>query len=364
MTAKVYYDLREQLNQYSLGFPSTESGVEIKILEKLFSEEEAELYLNLSMMLEAPEAIAQRVGRDAAEVAGLLESMFEKGLIFRIKKSDAPKYGAVPFVVGSYEYQAKNMDREFAELFEQYFLEDLARQGIGQTPPLRTIPVSQSISHSWPVAPYEDVRKLFEGRDKIAVAKCICRMQQDLLDKGCEKPQEVCFQFGSHAQYYVDKGMARFITKEEALGIIDRCDQEGLVPQPFVSQDAGGMCNCCGDCCGILRAIKLHPKPAEQVLTNYYMDVDTDACSGCETCVDRCQMEAIEVGDDSVAHVNRDRCIGCGLCVTTCPSDAAKLIAKPASDRQIPPETARGYIMQLAAARGTSLIPIKITKNS
>ena len=158
--------------------------------------------------------------------------------------------------------------------------------------------------------------------------------------------------------------MARFITKEEALGIIDKCDEEGLVPQPFVSQDAGGMCNCCGDCCGILRGIKMHPKPAEQVLTNYYVDVDADACSGCETCVDRCQMEAIEVGDDGVAHVNRDRCIGCGLCVTTCPGEAAKLIAKPKSDRQTPPETARGYITQLAAARGTSLIPLAVTKKS
>ena len=54
MTAKVYYDLREQMDQYSVGFPSTESGVEMRILEKLFSEEEAELYLNLSMMLETP----------------------------------------------------------------------------------------------------------------------------------------------------------------------------------------------------------------------------------------------------------------------------------------------------------------------
>ena len=55
--------------------------------------------------------------------------------------------------------------------------------------------------------------------------------------------------------------------RRKPFGIIDKCDEDGLVPQPFVSQDAGGMCNCCGDCCGILRSIKMHPKPAEKVLT-------------------------------------------------------------------------------------------------
>jgi len=364
MTAKVYFDLREQMDQYSLGFPSTESGVEMRILEKLFSEEEAELYLNLSMMLETPEAIAQRIGREPGSVAALLERMVDKGLLFRLKKGASAKYGAVPFVVGSFEYQLKDMDREFAELFDRYFLEALGKRGIGQTPPLRPIPVNKSIDYSWPVAPYDDVRKLFEGKDKIAVANCICRVQQGLLDKGCDKPQEVCFQFGSHGQYYVDKGMARFITKEEALGIIDKCDEAGLVPQPFVSQDAGGMCNCCGDCCGILRSIKLHPKPAEKVLTNYYAQVDPDSCSACETCTDRCQMDAIKLGANEVAEVDRDRCIGCGLCVTTCPSEAVSLKFKPESERREPPATAKDYIMELASSRGTSLIPLAASKRS
>ena len=88
MTAKVYNDLREQLDQYSMGFPSTESGVELKILKKLFSEEEAELYLDLSMMLETPEAVAKRTGREPEAVATLLERMVDKGLIFRTRKGN------------------------------------------------------------------------------------------------------------------------------------------------------------------------------------------------------------------------------------------------------------------------------------
>jgi ferredoxin len=106
----------------------------------------------------------------------------------------------------------------------------------------------------------------------------------------------------------------------------------------------------------------MHPKPAEKVLTNYYAAVDSDACSGCETCVDRCQMEAIKLNANGIAEVDRDRCIGCGLCATTCPSDAASLQWKPESERKEPPATGQEYFMQLALARGTSLIPLAFSK--
>lgn len=362
MTGKVYYELREQMDQYSLGFPSTESGVEIKILEKLFTEEEAEMYLSLSMMLEEPASVAQRIGRNVGEVALLLERMVAKGLIFRVKKGNAAKYGVVPFVVGSYEFQLKGMDKEFAELFEQYFLEAFGRQGIAQMPPMRTVPVNKSVDISWPVAPYEDVKQIIRTKDKISIANCVCRVQQGLLGKGCGQPLEACFQFGSHADYYVDKGMGRFITQAEALDIIDKCEEAGLVPQPFSAKDAGGICNCCGDCCGILRSIKMHPKPAEKVYSNYYAEVDRASCSACETCISRCQMEAIQLGADDVAVVSRDRCIGCGLCVTTCPSEAIALKAKPESERREPPDTAKAFIMQMAISRGKSLVPLSAGK--
>jgi electron transport complex protein RnfB len=172
----------------------------------------------------------------------------------------------------------------------------------------------------------------------------------------------VCFQFGSHAQYYVDKGMGRYVTQEEALHIIEKSEEAGLVAQPFSAQDPGGLCNCCGDCCGILRSIKLHAKPAEKVLTNYYAEVDPDACSACESCVGRCQMEAITIGADEVAEVDRDRCIGCGLCVTTCPSEAVSLRMKPEWERRQPPATGKDYMMQLASIRGKSLVPLAVSK--
>ncbi|MGD9818011.1 MAG: 4Fe-4S binding protein [Desulfomonilaceae bacterium] len=364
MTAKIYYDLREQLDQYSVGFPSTESGVELKILEAIFTEEEAEMYLNLSMMLETPQQIAERIGRDPEQVSQLLERMVDKGQIFRMRKGDVRKYGAAPFVVGSYEYQVKNMDRNFAELFEKYFNEAFGKQGLSQSAPLRTVPVNKTIDHRWAVAPYEDLKEIIKSKDTISVGKCVCRTQQKLLDKGCGKPLEACLQFGSHAHFYVEKGMGRYISQDEALEILEKCDEAGLVPQPFVSQDTGGICNCCGDCCGILRSIKLHPKPADKVLANYHAQADPETCSSCGTCLDRCQMDAITLEEGATAQVDRDRCIGCGLCVTTCPTESMSLKMKPESERKQPPATGRDYVMQLASARGRSLIPLSIIKKS
>jgi electron transport complex protein RnfB len=364
MTDKIYYELREQLDQYSVGFPATESGSEIRILERLFTEEEAKMYLNLSVMLETAASVAQRLDLEWNRVVSVLERMADKGLIFRIKKGESTKYGAVPFVVGSWDYQIKNIDKKLAELFDQYFNEAFRKIAIAQAPPLRTVPVSKSIDYSWPVAPYEDVREILKTKAKISIAKCVCRTTQGLLKKGCEKPLEVCFQFGSHAQYYVSNSMGRFITQEEALAIIDRCEEAGLVPQPFVAQDMGGMCNCCGDCCEIIQSIKTHPKPAEKVLTNYYAAVNRTVCSSCGTCVDRCQMEAINLDSDNLAQVDRDRCIGCGLCAATCLEKAVRLHLKPDAERRIPPATGRDYLMQLASSRGKSLVPIAVSRKS
>ncbi len=358
MAKDVYERLQQQLDQYSIGFPATKSGVEIQILRRLFTEEAAEMYLQLSLMMEAPADVAKRTARDPDHVATLLDRMAENGLVFRVRKGDTVKYGAAPYVVGIYEYQVKTMDRELARLMEDYYNEAFAGEASKQIAPMRTIPVNQAIDVAWPVVPYDDAREIIKTKDRLAVAKCICRVQQGLLGQACGKPVEVCIMAGSHADYYVEKGMGRWITPEEALEILDDCEKAGLVPQPFNAQNPGGMCNCCGDCCGMLRMLNRHPKPVDIVISNYFAEVDPDLCVACEVCLDRCQMNAIAIGDNEVAQINLDRCIGCGLCVSTCATQAMKLRAKSKEERREPPQNAQLTIMELARKRGKSLIPL------
>jgi Pyruvate/2-oxoacid:ferredoxin oxidoreductase delta subunit len=315
------------------------------------------------MALETPESVAERTGRDAKAAAALLGQMADKGLLFRWRLGDTVKYGAIPFVLGIYEYQLKSMDRQFARMFEDYLQEAFHKNLAALKPSiLRTIPINRSVVVTHPVATYEDSREIIKKQKLIAVANCICRVQQDLIGNHCDKPLEVCFSFGSAAQYYIELGMGREITTEEALEILDRCEEAGLVAQPGNIQNPGGMCNCCGDCCPLLRMIKKYPRPVEMVSSNYYAVVDVDECTACETCLERCQIGAISINEDAVALINRDRCIGCGLCVTTCPTKALRLEVKPEDQRYTPPEKGRDLIEEMARRRGTSLIPFTMAK--
>jgi Na+-translocating ferredoxin:NAD+ oxidoreductase subunit B len=348
----VYEKLRKRLDDMGTGFPETQTGIEIKILKRLFTEADSELFLMLSPMLETSESIAARLNRPVEPIARHIEDMAMRGLLFRQKKDAVPRYAAIPFVVGIFEYQLKAVDETLAKDMEAYHEEALGKSlHAYNTPVMRTIPINRELVNEWPIAPYEDVMKIFDNQKKIAVAPCICRTMAKKDDRGCNKPIEACFLFGSHASFYVDNGMGRFITPEEAKEIARKNEAAGLVMQPFNSRYVGGMCSCCGDCCGMLRSLKKQSNPADAVKSNYYAHVNENECTGCETCLDRCQMEAIDMVEGK-AFINLKRCIGCGLCISTCPTDAVHLVKKSEDLQYIPPETGMETYMRIAQERG------------
>ena len=284
--------------------------------------------------------------------AVMMEQMAKKGLLFRKRDENQVRYAAVPYVVGIFEFQLNAIDEAFARDNEEYFETAFVHKiQAFKTPVLRSVPINRQIVADWPVAPYEDVLEIIDNQKKIAVTRCICRTQTSLAGKECDKPLENCFSFGSHADYYVENGLGRYITKEDAKAIIIKNEQDGLVMQPFNAQNVGGMCSCCGDCCGVLRSLKKQPKPAEAVQSNYFARVEDELCTSCETCLERCQMEAIDM-TDGLAGINLDRCIGCGLCVTTCPTEAILLIKKPEGQQYVPPKSGAETYIRIAQERG------------
>ena len=337
----VYERLREHLDNLPVGYPKTESGVEIRILKRLFTEEEAEMAMHLTYIPETADQIAQRANRKPDEIKPLLDQLADKGLIFRSHKGGVTQYRAEWFIVGIYEHQVNNMTKELAEDFEQYveeaFRDELLKNT--DTHQLRVIPVRDSIEPSVDVLPYENARELIKKQSKLAVAPCICRLEKDVLDEGCDAPKETCIVFSTGAYYYIENGYGRDITVDEALKILDKAEEAGLVCSPSNEQKGFAICNCCGCCCAILTNLKKIPNPASVISSNYFAEVDIDNCTGCETCLDRCQMDAITM-ENGVAQIDLDYCIGCGLCVTTCPSEALSLKRKEDSEVEVPPANA------------------------
>lgn len=345
----IYRALQKRLDMYSLGFPETQSKIEITILKKLFSEEDAKLFLELSPMLETAESIAKRTGREQEELTKHLEDMVKRGLLFKKTKDGVAKYGAIPFIHGVFEFQVKRLSKDLAMLLEQYYEEGLSKAVAKSTNMfLRPIPVNESIETKSTVAPFEDAVAIIKQASVIAVADCICRKEKKIIGKGCDKPMETCLMFGSMAEYYIENNLGRKISADEAIAIVTEAQKHGMVTQPGTAQNPAGMCSCCGDCCAVLLSIKRFPKPAEMVFSNYYAQT-YDNCTSCGNCVDMCQMDAIEITD--IAHVNVDRCIGCGLCVMACPNDAVKLVQKEQS-KKVPPKTSGEQMMEMAKQRG------------
>lgn len=349
----VYRELQKRLDMYSVGFPATASGIEIAILKRMFTREDASLFLALSPILETPGAVAERLGTPETEVAAQLSDMAKRGLLFRLKKGDTVKYGAIPFVHGLYEFQVKRLDKELARMVQSYFDSDfhhnMAKNAGGF---LRTIPIRASIPDTRNVAAYEDAVEILRQQKTIVVTDCICRKQHETVGQGCGKPMEACFMFGSMAQYYLDHGMGRKIDVEEGSAILEQARDKGLVTQPATAQNPSGMCNCCGDCCGVLKSLNQYPNPAELVFSNYFAAVHPEDCVGCETCLDRCEMSAIAMTGEETANIDTNRCIGCGLCVPTCPSQAIALVQKSENRLKIPPATSAEQMMNLAVQRG------------
>jgi len=349
-------DLYEQLaafvDRLPGGYPRTESGVELRILRKLFTQEEAELFMHLTLLGEEPRVIARRAKLPVEVVSPRLDEMEKKGLINGAHRAGKPTaYSASQFVVGFWEGQVNRVDRELAEDFGEYLPTLFNPEVWRKMPQLRTIPIGESIPVPAEAMPYEVAEKVVESHSSFAIRNCICRQEQQILGKGCDKPVETCMSFGWAAENTIESGLGRRISREEILAILKQADEAGLVLQPANSKDPMFICACCGDCCGVLRSLKLQSRPASLVSSPYRVAHDDAICSGCGTCIDRCQMDAITV-PDGVAEVDLDRCIGCGLCVSTCDTEALTLVRKPESEQHSIPKDIVATNIQLAQARG------------
>ncbi len=333
----VYQRLAEFLDTFPQRFPvNTESGIELKILKHIFKPDEAEIFMKLKPQLETAAEIAARIESTPEEAQQKLFEMSKKGQIFRAGKEGNHKYMATAFLVGIIEFQMNRMTPELARDFQEFETILYSSTWLrGTTRDLRTIPIMEAVASTAEVMPYERAEETIRSAKYIAISDCMCRRLKGLLNEPCSHPVEVCFHFGSGSHYFVENGMGRYISADEAMAIFKKGKESGLVCQISASQDPNALCMCCACCCGPLRACKDYARPSEMVNSSFFARVSEEDCTGCEACVESCPMAAITI--DDVACVNPDRCIGCGVCAMNCPMEAIKVFRKE-KDKEFLPE--------------------------
>jgi Na+-translocating ferredoxin:NAD+ oxidoreductase subunit B len=349
----IYRRLARHLDDLPAGFPPTENGVELRILRRLFTEDEAALALLLSVLPEGPESVAHRAGSSVAETAHRLEAMSRKGLIYRhADKGAGFRYSANQYVIGIWEYQVNRLEPELVRDMDEY-METLMIEGPWKaTPQLRTVPIMQVIPVRREILAHEAAGEMLAAHERFLIAPCICRRERTLMGDGCGKLLDACLVMGGAVEYYEQNGIGRVIDREEALAILKLADEEGLVLQPSNAKRIANICMCCGCCCGVLRTIKKHPRPAEFVSSPFRAALDEGACADCGTCLTRCPMGALARDGRGRVRLDPLRCIGCGLCVSTCAGGSLALVRKPDAEQRDVPATFRQTYIDMARRRG------------
>ncbi len=128
------------------------------------------------------------------------------------------------------------------------------------------------------------------------------------------------------------------ITTEEALAMVYEAEEYGNVNVPANCSDTEFTCFCCPCCCHVLnssiengRTYKNYTRLQSGTAPSRFLAViDQTLCNGCQTCVERCHFDAIEMRKSPEskklkANVVSENCMGCGLCVFKCPQNAIRL---------------------------------------
>ena len=288
----IYRKLQEHLDTMPIGFPPTKSGVELRLLQALFTPEQARIAIGLDYKFRGVEQILPHLpdcGLSAAELEARLEEMADRGNTY-VKQEDGVKvYANMPLVVGMLELQVNRLSLDLLKDVEEYFQERYAGEYL-RTPvrQMRVIPIQKSITADHRIGTYDELRDLIDKAEgRIRVGECMCRKGMQMAGHTCgvTTRKETCMAFRNFADLMGKIGMGQAY-------------QQGAGPGDCGERRGGRAGAAAGQCAGsrihmlllwrLLRNSKMAkamPRPAEFVVTNYYAQVKVDLCNGCGGCL-------------------------------------------------------------------------------
>jgi len=340
-----------------------------KILKTLYSSEEAEILLVFNgpyLDRFTAQKIAKKLKHPIDEIQPVLKEMARTQRLFSATKNDLTTYSMFPLVPGLFELYFSNHKRAiaeeedvlklFAEEYDRYYDQGYVVNSMSSSYPFMRVFVDQEVIKDTvnrekgallevneeidviknKILPFEQVKILIEKSRRVSVMDCACRTHMKIHNDGVpvnDYPINVCMNFNTFADYCIEQGFGRELTKDEALKTLTAAAEAGLVhTTQNITEKTSFICNCDRDCCIMLRGIRQFDDPDMVATSNFLPEYDKENCIFCLKCTEICPMQVIELVDedteDQRISINTDRCIGCGVCAFNCPEEALSMVKK------------------------------------
>lgn len=318
--------------------------------------------------------LAKKIGMPVEALEEKITDMARRGLVFDAEHKGQRYVVLAPVVIGFFEFTfMRTRDNlpmaELAKLFDQYMMQDdKFAHGVfaGQTQIGRSLVREEALPDSdyAEILDWERASYIIESASRVGLSLCACRHKAEHLGKACDKPQQTCLTLNNGAKILIQNGLAEEISKAKALSILQQCKEQGLAQTADnVQRNVGYICNCCGCCCGMFKAMKTFNLNKAIVSSNWVMQIEQSKCTGCGACTRICPLGIISLQEEVIgdkkrrkASCSEDICLGCGVCYASCKFGAISL--RPRSQRVFTPETTFDKIIMMAIERGklTNLI--------
>lgn len=310
----------------------------IAYLKIVYKPEEAELvqYLSMAPIMKTAREVAEDSGCDLESVEAVFEPLAKKGFINLSRNGYC--LPVIANLVNLHMFYPDIMpeDLEAAKLYQQFFIKEKYYKYYGTsekgTPALRAIPVEQALYPEEKIFTAEEAHEYIKNlkTEDLALVPCPCRTRTEKLEiRECRDrfPVATCIFIGSTARLFMNIGLGKRVTKEQAIFYLDEMVELGLIAtsENYIADPHGVICLCCGCCCSNVRGRTRWDNPTA-VLPSPFAPQAGDECLSCGTCVDRCFFGALSLDEEAGRSVvDLEKCIGCGVCTITCPTEALKL---------------------------------------